>query len=144
MNWGTKIAIFYSFFAVSMITAVIYASMQTLHLVSPSYYQEEIAFETRIQEIKNVQNLNSEISVVQNTQGELEIGFPKDLQIIQGKIRFYRPSDANMDLIIPIDLTKNPQIVPISELAKGNWNLQLTWSDAEQDYYDERKVMLHL
>jgi len=138
MNWGTKIAIFYTLFALSMIAAVIYASMQSFHLVSPDYYAEEIAYETRIQEIQNVRDLQAPITMLNHRPGQLEITLPRGQKVKEGSIRFYRPSDARQDQIFPIDPTTDLQLISVTDLPKGNWLIQISWTDGAKNFYYER------
>lgn len=142
MNWGSKIAIFYTFFALSMISAVIYASQQHFDLVSPDYYAEEIAFENRIQEIQHVKELNTGLSIDLIDREILNIVFPPDLHIEQGTIRFYRPSNADLDRTFALDPTQAIHTVALSGWEKGNWKLQIHWTDGNKAYYDERKIQL--
>lgn len=142
MSWGKKIAIFYTVFAVSMLSAVIFASMQTLHLVSEDYYQEEIAYENRIQEIKNVQELGEEVKVEQVSESEFSFHFPKSAQEAIGLIQFYRPSDARLDRAFPIKLADGKQLILVDELAGGNWQVQIQWVQDGKAFYQELDVSL--
>lgn len=142
MNWGTKIAIFYTFFALSMITAVIYASQQHFDLVSPDYYAEEIAYETRIQEIQHVQELKKPLSIKAETPEHLEISFPPELSIESGTIRFYRPSNAHLDRSFTLDPTQHTYPISLKGWEKGNWDLQIRWTDGTKSYYEERKIQV--
>lgn len=144
MNWGTKIAIFYTIFAVSMLSAVIFASMQTFHLVSPNYYEEELAFETRIQEIRQAKALAIKWEIKQIKRRELELHFPKNLYIKEGIIRFYRPSDAALDQSIPLETTQAIQIVKLEKWHAGNWKLQFSWTDGTLRYFSEQNLHITL
>ena len=142
MSWGKKIAIFYTVFAVSMLSAVIFASMQNFHLVSEDYYQEEIAYENRIQEIKNVQELGEEVQVEQVSDSEFSFSFPESAQEAVGLIQFYRPSDAGLDQAFPIKLADGKQLIPVDELAGGNWQVQIQWVQDGKAFYQELDVSL--
>lgn len=142
MNWGTKIAVFYTFFALSMICAVIYASQQSFDLVSPDYYAEEIVYETRIQEIQHVQELKTPLSIKAESPESLQIVFPSELNINSGNIRFYRPSDASLDRNFAVDPTQSVHHISLAGWEKGNWDLQIRWTDGERNYYDERKIQV--
>ena len=53
MNWGKGIFIFYSLFVVAILSVVYFAFTQEVNLVSEDYYQQEIAYESQIERIKN-------------------------------------------------------------------------------------------
>ena len=142
MSWGKKIAIFYTVFAITMLSAVIFASMQTLHLVSEDYYQEEIAYESRIQEIKNVQELGKQVEVEKVSKSEFSFRFPASAQQAVGLIQFYRPSDAELDRAFPIKLADGKQLIPVDELAGGNWQIQIQWVQDGKAYYQEMDLSL--
>ena len=142
MNWGNKIAIFYSIFAISMLSAVIYASMQSFHLVSEDYYQEEIAYENRIQELKNTEALEEELTWDYRKGKELLIHFPQSASTIQGSIHFYRPSDASMDQYIPIELKENQQLIPTADFSSGNWKVQVQWAQNGKNFYKEMNISI--
>lgn len=142
MNWGKKIAIFYTVFAVSMLSAVIFASMQSFHLVSEDYYQEEIAYEKRIQEIKNVQELEGEVEVQKVGESKFSFHFPESAHQAIGVIQFYRPSDAELDQAFPIKLADGKQSISVEGLAGGNWQVQIRWAQNEKAYYQELNLSL--
>ncbi|MEM6804811.1 MAG: FixH family protein [Bacteroidota bacterium] len=142
MSWGNKIAVFYTIFAISMLSAVIFASMQTFHLVSEDYYQEEIAYQNRIQQIKNTEALEEELSWDYREGKELIIHFPKSFSSIEGSIHFYRPSDASMDQYIPIQLKENRQLIPTSKLSSGNWKVQVQWAQNGKSFYKEMNISM--
>lgn len=142
MNWGTKIAIFYSFFAISMVSAVIYASKQSFDLVSPNYYAEEIAYENRIQEIRHASELETKLSIKTIIPESLSIIFPETLLIKKGSIRFYRPSNAALDKSFHIDPGLDTVRVDLKGWEKGNYDLQISWTDGSKNFYDERKIQI--
>ena len=142
MSWGKKIAIFYTVFAITMLSAVIFASMQTLHLVSEDYYQEEIAYESRIQEIKNVQELGKQVEVEKISDSEFSFRFPPSAQKAIGVIQFYRPSDAGLDQAFPIKLADGKQLISVDELVGGNWQVQIQWAMDGKAFYQEMDVSL--
>ena len=142
MSWGKKIAIFYTVFAVSMLSAVIFASMQSFHLVSEDYYQDEIAYESRIQEIKNVQDLGGQVEVEKISESEFSFHFPPSAQAAIGVIQFYRPSDAELDQAFPIKLADGQQLISVDELVGGNWQVQIRWVMDGKAYYQELNVSL--
>ncbi|MEL6253295.1 MAG: FixH family protein [Bacteroidota bacterium] len=142
MSWGKKIAIFYTVFAVSMLSAVIFASMQTLHLVSEDYYQEEIAYEERIQEIKNTQELDALVEIAKVHESTFAFHFPESAHQAIGVIQFYRPSDAELDQAFPIKLADGKQLISVDKLAGGNWQVQIRWAMNGKAYYQEVNLSL--
>ena len=67
----------------------------------------------------------------------LRIGFPTHVD--KGEITFNRPSDRRMNFTIPF---KQISLFDFStdKLKRGEWEIQVTWTDGIQEYYLETKL----
>lgn len=144
--WGKAIFLLYGLFVVFTLTIVIYASMQDFHLVERDYYQKELDYQSRIDEIKNTQELSEKpIWVLNQAENILTIKFPDSMvdKIVSGDVLFYKTSDAGSDfkVVVAPDDT-GFQFIPLDRLRRGLWKIKLNWQDDKQSYYLEGKFLI--
>ncbi|MCB9190933.1 MAG: FixH family protein [Flavobacteriales bacterium] len=53
MGWGTRITLFYGSFVAFMLFMVVMAVQQDFDLVADNYYEQEIAYQDRIDQMNN-------------------------------------------------------------------------------------------
>jgi hypothetical protein len=143
MNWGNRILITYLAFAALMIGLVTIAMQQKdIFLVDKEYYKEELAYQTKIDQISNANGLSTPVEY-EYEGNQLEVRFPKDALPDQGTALLFRPSNANLDKKIPLHLsTTGVNTLPLGGLAKGLWRLKLSWAHAGKNYYTEHDLNL--
>jgi hypothetical protein len=145
MNWGHKIGLAYAGFVVFMLTLVILCIKQKdIFLVTENYYSDELAYETRIQKVKNANALGQELQIVVNeTADSVYVNLtPKSIGAT-GSVVFYRPSNQKMDYKIPMNLDYNgQQRIYTGKLAAGLWTVKLEWEKAGREFYKEEKIQL--
>ena len=69
ISWGTGIAIFYSFFVISMLVLVYATTKQDISLVSDTYYEEDLSYQKKMDKIQRTNQLKHvfELSIEQNS-----------------------------------------------------------------------------
>lgn len=141
MNWGVKIAAMYSGFAAMIIFMVILAMQHKVELVSPDYYKQELAYESRISSMKNYNTLSDEV-IIANEADKIVINFPAQFknQTIEGTINFAKPDDSSKDLLLKITTSNNSQTVSKSLLGKGLYKIEIEWKSDNKTYYKEIKL----
>lgn len=105
MNWGKSIVL--SFILFMSFTGYLAYKMATskVDLVRSNYYQTELEYQKHIDKIKNSRQFKTnKIMNYSPENEELIISFPH--QVKSGEVIFYRSSDNNLDLKIPIKNTK--------------------------------------
>jgi hypothetical protein len=143
ISWGTRIAALYIGF-VLLIGAMVFMSMnQKIDLVSPDYYEKELAFQTKITEMNNANALSEKIKHVIGAEN-LEILFPLQFKdkTVCGNINLFRPSDATLDLKLQLNLTDLEFTVPLKDLRKGMYKMQLSWSADNIPYFIEEIIVI--
>ncbi len=139
-NWGTKIVIAFVIFCGLMIFMVIKSFEQDFHLVTENYYQEELAYQERIDAIENT----SRKGLIPNLEGTAKnviISFElTDEKYPTGDIQFYRPENANLDRFY--DIKGLETVIPKSELARGRYILKIDWEFDGEKYYYEKEVSI--
>lgn len=139
--WGKGIFILYSGFVLFMLAIVIFSTMQDFQLVEKNYYQNELKYQSRIEQTQNHLSLETKpIWVLNQDEKVLTLKFPSEFMSdgISGTVLFFRPSDKSHD--IKVELLPDPsglQIIPIDKLIKGKWKLKVNWESKNTKYYFE-------
>jgi hypothetical protein len=122
-------------------------AMQTdVDLVSQDYYQQEIAYQTHMNQVKATRQLADQVTItLAAAAGQLSLVFPADSRPgpVTGQVRFFRPSNAKLDFTLPLQLNQDrQQHIQTRALAKGLWRVQLSWQQNQQDYFLEKTITL--
>ncbi len=136
-NWGTGIFLAYSSFVIFMLSLVYMSFQQKIELVTENYYSKGVDFQNQINEQSNVAALTEKPTVKQLDNGNIQLKFPTAEKNVQGEIAFFRPSDKDLDFIVPIQLqTENSQIIA-QKIEQGLWRVKLSWSENNKKFYQE-------
>jgi nitrogen fixation protein FixH len=144
MSWGTKIVITFIVFVAMIISMIVVCMKQDVSLVSKDYYKQEIAYEGRIEELRNTQSLGQKLQML-NSNGQLNLTFPSTLKFeeVEGEIHFFRPSDATQDKKVKLALNnQGQQMIDLSTLPAGYWKVKISWKDSSKNYYEEKTLHL--
>ena len=144
ISWGTKIAILYIGFVGLIVTMVIMSLHQKLDLVSEDYYNKELIYQDKIDEMKNANTLTSTITH-SFTNSNIELQFQPEFKSkkISGEIVFFRPSDAAKDFETPITLNEDgQQKVGLNKLSKGMYKMQISWKADSKSYFSEETIVI--
>ena len=141
MNWGYKIAIFYTAFAVFILALVVKSMNQKYDLVTDDYYDKELKFQGQIDK-QNLVNTEGKQVTWKHEGNSLQLIFPAT-ENVTGEIKLIRPSDAAMDINMAVkpDSTGNQQI-DISKTNKGKYLLQIDWNENGKEYFQESVIVL--
>ncbi|MFB6455935.1 FixH family protein [Chitinophaga sp. Hz27] len=144
MNWGYKIIIVFTLFAVGMLTLVTKSMRTKIDMVTNDYYSEELKYQDIIEGRNNAGRLSAPVKVTQ--PGEtVSITMPEELigRAIKGNISFYRPSDSNKDFAVPLQPDHNGnQTVAREKFIRGNYRVKIQWEMDNKQYYQEE--VLHI
>lgn len=142
LNWGYSIMIVFVFFAGFIGTMVYFMTSEKIDLVREDYYQKELEFQKQIKKSSNTANLKTKVAMTYLPESEeLSIFFPT--RVVNGEVKFFRPSDKKMDVDIPLkSLQENPLHLSIQKLNKGYWKVQITWSDGWKQYFSEQELFI--
>jgi len=138
INWGTGIAIAlvaFMLFILSFVYKTFTNSKYDHHIISKTYYKDELNYQKEIDAEQNLKNLSSKI-VLKNTDKGVEIIFPKefkDKQIV-GTIDFQRSANEKLDFRMPIKVTNNKQFIPDKKLVKGIYIVKINWKTDKKTY----------
>lgn len=144
MNWGYKIAgVYIAFVAFMLMLVVLCVRQKDVHLVSQDYYKEEIAYQEMIDKQHNTQALSAQVQMSYSAEKQaLQLDFPEESRHATGEIWLFRPSNAHLDLKIPLSLSqKSSQEISTAELPKGFWKVKVQWQQADKVFYDEQSIV---
>ena len=143
ISWGTGIVIAIIIFVVFTLATTVYLMNQKVDLVTEDYYKKGLEYQKQIDSEERTNQYSDQISIQSDGQFVL-IDFPESIQSnqVSGEILFYRPSDSELDIKIPISLSNQKQIIPVSSLKKGFWRIKLNWSYKDKNYYKESVINL--
>ncbi len=144
MNYGNWIVVAFMLFAGIIISLVVVSMRQDMSLVAGDYYQQEVAYQTRINEMSNVTTDGKAVDVVRNIQNKtLELVFAEVSANVAGEVTLFRPSDADLDKKYPLALDSSGRFsIATADLKKGLWKMKISWSEGGQPYFVEKTIVL--
>ena len=144
LNWGWAIAIFYSSFVIVMIGMVVYSSQNKIQLVQEEYYNKDLDYEAFRQKRQNANQLDQQLQISYIASLEqLELTFPEKMEINEGTLTLFRPSNLYQDQKFRVQTDENNQMtLPMNKLSKGKWKVQLDFKAEGKAYYKEEVIAL--
>ena len=139
MGWGWRITIFYGSFVVMMVGMVILAFQQDFDLVADDYYEQEIAYQGRIDQLTNAKDDNQKV-FVSSVDGAIQLAFSAPAQDV--KIHFFRPSDDTMDFRVAEASVESELNVPITKFSKGKYLAKVQWKANGKTYFQEDNLFI--
>lgn len=143
MNWGKKILIVYLTFVAGIVFMVIKSSLQNTDLVTTDYYDKELKYQEKIDEVKRSEALSAPVAYTIGNNG-LTISFPKDFtgRQLVGEVLLYCPADEKKDLRKDFTVLDEPVQVAIPAGRKGLYELHISWKAGGVSYYVEQKICI--
>ncbi len=143
LHWGHKITISIIIFMLIIITMVyISVTRASIHMVSENYYEEELAYQKVIDKMTNARDWDHEITIdALSIPDHIRFSYPEGVAL-RGNIRFFRPSDSNLDFSVAMGSDGQYQDVPWANRKKGLWKIMMEWESEGQLFYREHKLIL--
>ena len=143
-NWGTGIFIVIVLFLGACFAFIVYSQHQKWSLVEEDYYPKELRHEEKLVKMRNANALVMQLQVSLD-RSNLIVQFPYDFRgkHLTGQIDVYRPSDENLDVILPVTAdTSLIQLIPLHKLARGRYVVKIDWSSESRNYYKEQDIFI--
>lgn len=141
LDWGYKIALIYTAFAVFMIGLVVKSMKQTHDLVTENYYEEELKFQQQINK-KNLVKRDGKKVEWKHENNFIELVFPATGNV-SGKIKLFRPSEAAKDISVSVNPDNSGrQQIDVSVASKGKYLLQIDWKENGNEYFQEAVIII--
>lgn len=145
MSWGIRITVLYLSFVVLILTLVFITTKNKEELESKDYYKQELAYQSKIDAIKNANNLISPINY-QVSGKVVSISIPAELQTkdFSGEIYFFRPSDATKDINLKFKVDASGQVsITDSKLLAGVYKMKITVNSNGKKYIKEEVINMN-
>jgi nitrogen fixation protein FixH len=144
INWGTGIVIAFAIFISFILFMVITMSTDKKYnhdLVTPDYYQKELAYQDEIDAEENANKLSSKVKVEKTSQGIL-LTFPEELKDknLKGTVSLYRPSNKKLDFNLSLNVSNAQMLIPENRLLEGRWDIIINWEDEGKKYMFKDKI----
>jgi hypothetical protein len=142
-NWGTKLTIAIILFMGFILTLVYLTTKNNIILVEKDYYPKGLAYQQRINSMRNAEPFRSKMELKQQAnQILLKIpgAYPDS-----GSITFYRPNqEKRLDKVIPFEQGKEiEKHFDKSSFLKGIYVLKMEWWEKGKSYYIEEKIFIN-
>lgn len=144
LSWGKRIAMLYIGFVALIVIMITMSMRQKVELVSADYYDKELVFQDKIDEMNNANALPERVSH-SITDDSFQIVFPSQFKtsVVEGEILFFRPSDASKDFKSKIQLDGDAkQFIDRKNLSKGMYKMQISWSVNGIPYFVEETIVI--
>lgn len=144
LSWGKRIAMLYIGFVALIVIMITMSMRQKVELVSADYYDRELVFQDKIDEMNNANALSERISH-SITDDSFQIVFPTQFKtsVVEGEILFFRPSDASKDFKSKIQLDgESKQVIDRKNLSKGMYKMQISWNVNGIPYFVEETIVI--
>ncbi|MBC6608068.1 FixH family protein [Hymenobacter sp. BT188] len=145
--WPYAIIATFVLFA-SYIGYMVQQAMSTsVDLVSADYYQQELAYQKRIESVARTAALPAPVQVDYEPAAQrLTLKLPPSLagQAVQGTVHFFRPSNQKLDFNLPFAPTGEPaqQQLNTSKLQPGYWRLRIDFTAGGQQYFVDKELSI--
>jgi hypothetical protein len=140
MNWGVKIFLTLITIVVVTVSVGVYmVSQDTDSLVEEGYYEKGLDYESIIQHQRNVDTHGAqpEITVKENY---LEFLFKEANN--KGEIILKRPSDQNLDRMIPFSSKDSKYTLSLNNIQTGAWEVHLSWEHNNIQFYFQKQIYI--
>jgi hypothetical protein len=145
IHWGHKIILVFLLFAAGIITLVVKSFGTKIDMVTTDYYGAELKYQQVIDGRQNTSQLSAPVIITQ-PEGLVLLTFPAELQgqDLQGQVLFYRPSDSQKDITLPLILDAQG-CLPVSKqkFIPGSYRVKMQWTVNSKPYFQETALYIH-
>lgn len=141
--WPIGIAATLLSFIVFLISTLIFAIGVPVNLVDQQYYHQAVDYQQHLDKMQRTADAPFRIRIVQAGNGAVTLSFdgPADQQQPQGNIMLFRPSDANLDVRLPLQLSASgKQLLNTDRLKNGLWQVKVEYSWNKQAYFVQAPI----
>ncbi len=142
-RWPYAIVAVFLLFAGYIGFMVQQALRTTVDLVSPDYYQQEMAYQQRMETVARTAALPAPVQLTYDAAARvLWFRLPPALagQAVRGKLHFFRPSNQKLDFSLP--LQAGSQQFSTARMQPGYWRARLDFTAGGQPYFIEKELTL--
>ena len=137
MHYGKSIVVAFILFAMFIGTLVTVCIREDVNLVSPDYYEEELAHGQKMTALANAQLLDRRPEITLGSDG-VHIRFENFSRLESGELKILRPGDQRLDHLFSINPTNQTDVeYQIEDYAPGLYRIQMKWKMDGKEYMIE-------
>ena len=144
--WPYGIILTFALFITGTAVLIVIACTHKTDLITPNYYDDEIKFQSRIDQLNRTAKLNGQVAVAYDeTTQTVNITLPAGQlsAATAGRIQLYRPSTTELDRVVKLQLDdKGSQVLDAASLLPGLWKVRVQWTAQDQDYFADKSVIV--
>jgi nitrogen fixation protein FixH len=144
--WSLGITLAFALFIAGTAALIVIASAHQSDLVTPDYYEREIQYQTRLDQLNRTAYLDDQVKVVFDAATRrICVSLPASLagSVTSGRVQLYRPSAAGLDRELKLELDANgSQSLDAAALEPGLWKVRIHWTSRQQDYYADKRIVV--
>jgi nitrogen fixation protein FixH len=144
--WPLGITLAFALFIAGTAGLIVIACSHKSDLVSVNYYEQEIKYQTRLDQLNRTAQFNDLVKVVfDHAARRIRITLPASHADPEtsGRVQLYRPSATGLDreLRLQLDATGS-QSLDAAALEPGFWKVRIHWTAHQQDYFADKSVVV--
>ena len=144
--WPVSIIAFFTVAILGCASFVVFCSRHPADLVTADYYEQEIRYQSRIDDVQRARQRALATKVTYDFKTHLiSITLPRlDAKSrAVGKVQLYRPSSVKLDREVPLEpRADGVQTIDARDLLPGLWKVRVSWTVDHQDYYVDQKLVV--
>jgi hypothetical protein len=142
--WPLGIFTAFGLFFVGMASVVVIAATHRDHLVNDNYYEQELKFQSQIDNAARTQKSGATIAYDDaNRSIVLSLPVAQLAQKFSGVINLYRPAEPKLDREFLLEpRADGTQTLNVSQLAAGLWLARVKWNAGGENYFLEQKIKI--
>ncbi|MBL9129377.1 MAG: FixH family protein [Verrucomicrobiales bacterium] len=144
--WPASIVATFVVFVSATIALVVVSGKDRVDLVAPDYYEQEIRYQTRIDQLRRTEPFATEISAAFDPAlRRIAVNIPAKHAAAgaTGDVQLYRPDHAGADRHVALAADGNgTQVVPAADLKPGLWKARIRWKVGSDEFYADHQVIV--
>ena len=141
-HWGHGITVFFIIFVGIMLTILYLSKQENIDLVTEEYYAEELKYGDRMEQIKNSEEAGIKLTT-RKSNDRLILSFEALDPKTNGNVVFYRPSNAELDFSLPLELDSNLNMsIPLDKFSIGLYQIKAEMEFNNTSYYIEKTLSI--
>ncbi len=143
-NWGTKLILVFSFFALAMILLVVMSMRQKVQMVAEDYYKDELRYQQVIDATALANTLSAKVEITKQ-HDKIMLQFPHEMNgaVLNGRLLFYCAAESAKDQTIKLETDiLGKQLIAADKFRPGNYIVKIEWKYKDKQYYTEQPLSL--
>lgn len=122
------------------------AMRTSVELVSPDYYQQELAYQQRMETVARTAALPAPVEINFDAVAQrLTLQLPAAMagRQVEGQVHLFRPSNQHLDFSLPLQPSEQlVQHISTARMQPGYWRVRLDFTADGHAYFVERNITL--